>query len=575
MAGVDGAGGGTLGAEARAQYAALASLRWAMLRNGLRSIKGKFEVGASAVAYAIYAVMGLGFGFGAGTAAYLLVSNGKWRLLPVLFWVLCFAWQTIPVMLASFQEQFDMGIVLRFPVRFGSYFLLWVVFGLADISTILGGLCCLGIWIGIMITRPELFAWVALSLAVFAAFNILLARAVFAWLDRWLVQRKTREILGAVFMVAMLSLQLLNPALHHRHRLSSDATPDQIIAEAQDYQQAKARLKARYEPLLETADAVQRWFPPGLAAGALGQAAGHQPGLALGALGLLGLYGLAAGGLLAGRLRAEYRGENLGVAPSRKMEQRRSGAWILDGSGPIAAVMEKELRTLLRTLPLLYAIGAPLLMMIIFSSAFLRGSGPGSRHVFAFALPIAVAYALLGFSQMFYNNLGAEGAGIQVYFLSPTPIRTVLLAKNLFHSAAFVLIALVAGTLASLRLGIPDGAMVAATAAWLLFALPANLAAGDVLSLTMAYRVNPGRISRQRGSQGNAILSLLIQLGVIGCGAVVFLLSWYWDNLWLAVPVFLTLGAGAVFAWLRVLRNADGIANQRRDSLIATLMKTE
>jgi ABC-2 type transport system permease protein len=279
--------------------------------------------------------------------------------------------------------------------------------------------------------------------------------------------------------------------------------------------------------------------------------------------------------VLAGRLRAEYRGENLGVAPSRKMEQRRSGAWILDGSGPIAAVMEKELRTLLRTLPLLYAIGAPLLMMIIFSSAFLRGSGSGAGHVFAFALPIAVAYALLGFSQMFYNNLGAEGPGIQVYFLSPTPIRTVLLAKNLFHCALCALMALVAGTLTSLRLGIPDGAMATATAAWLLFALPTNLAAGDVLSLTMAYRVNPGRISRQRGSQANAILSLLIQLGVIGSGAVVFLLSWYWDNVWLAVPVFLTLGAGAAFAWMRVLRNADRIANQRRDSLIATLMKTE
>jgi len=575
MVGIDKAGGGTLGAEARAQYVALASLRWALLKNGLRSIKGKFEVGASAVAYAIYAVMGLGFGFGAGAAAYLLVSNGKWRVLPVLFSALCLAWQTIPVMLASFQEQFDLSILLRFPVRFGSYFFLWVVFGLADVSTILGGLCCLGIWIGITIVRPELSAWVALGLAVFAAFNILLARAVFAWIDRWLAQRKTREILGGVFMVAMLGLQLLNPALHHRHRLPRDATPDQIVADAQDYRQAQARLKARYEPLLETVDAVQRWFPPGLAAGALGQAAEHQPGMALEALGLLGLYGLAAGGMLAGRLRAEYRGENLGVAPSRKMEQRRSGAWILDGSGPIAAVMEKELRTLLRTLPLLYAIGAPLLMMIIFSSAFLRGSGSGAGHVFAFALPIAVAYALLGFSQMFYNNLGAEGPGIQVYFLSPTPIRTVLLAKNLFHCALCALMALVAGTLTSLRLGIPDGAMAAATAAWLLFALPTNLAAGDVLSLTMAYRVNPGRISRQRGSQANAILSLLIQLGVIGSGAVVFLLSWYWDNVWLAVPVFLTLGAGAAFAWMRVLRNADRIANQRRDSLIATLMKTE
>jgi len=572
MAGVNNTGGGWLGAEARAQYAAMSRLRWQMFRNGMRSIKGKFEAGARVISYIIYAGIGLGFGFGAGAFAYLLASDGRWRILPVLFWALCLVWQMIPVMLASFQEQFDMSILLRFPVRFGSYFLLWVVFGLADISTILGGLCCLGIWLGITIARPELFAWTALGLAVFAAFNILLARAVFAWLDRWLAQRKTREILGAVFMVAMLSLQLLNPALHRRNRLPRDATQEQIVAQSQEYQRAKAELKARYEPWLESADAVQRWLPPGLAAGALGQAAEQQSVLALGALGLLGVYTLGAGGVLAGRLRSEYRGENLGVAPSRKKAARREGGWLLDGSGPIAAVMEKELRTLMRTLPLLYAIGAPLILAIIFSTAFLKGRGP-EGHTFPLALPVAVVYALLGFTQMFYNNLGAEGAGIQVYFLSPTPIRTVLLAKNLFHAALFLLMGSLAGILTSMRMGIPDSAVVAATAAWLLFALAANLAAGNVFSITMPYRINPGRISRQRGSQANALVSLLIQLGVIGTGAAIFLLCWFFESIWLAVPVFVAMAAGAVFAWARVLRNADAMANQRRDSLIATLMK--
>ena len=122
----------------------------------------------------------------------------------------------VPIMLASFQEQFDLGILLRFPVRFGSYYLLYVVFGLADVSTIMGGLCCLGIWVGITLARPELFGWTALGLAVFAAFNILLVRAVFAWIDRWLAQRRTREIVGAIFMLLLMSLQLLNPALHQR-----------------------------------------------------------------------------------------------------------------------------------------------------------------------------------------------------------------------------------------------------------------------------------------------------------------------------------------------------------------------
>jgi ABC-2 type transport system permease protein len=570
----DGWSAGVLSAEARVQYRAMAALRWHLFRNGLRSRLGAFELGARTFTYVLYALLGLGLGAGAGLAAFALASAGDWRFTPFLFWAVFLFWQMIPIMMASFQEQFDLSILLRFPVGFGSYYFLFIVFGLVDSSTILGGLCCIGVGVGITIARPALFGWTVLALAVFAAFNILLTRAIFAWIDRWLAQRKTREILGAVFMVAILSLQLLNPALHRGNRLSRNATPEQVMGQARNYQRSKAEFKARYGPWLETADAVQSWLPPGLASAAITEAAEQQPAAALGSLGVFGLYALLAGAALAGRLRAEYRGENLGAAPSRKQAaQQRSGGWFLDGSGPIAAVMEKELRVLFRSLPLLYAVGAPLVLAVIFSAAFFRRGSGGT--VFPLAVPAAVAYALMGFTQFFYNNLGAEGAGIQVYFLSPTPIRTVLLAKNLFLSAFFLLTAMLAGLLACLRLGVPDLAMIAATAAWLLFALPANLAAGNVFSLAMPYRINLGRIAHRRGSQANALLSLLVQLGVIGVGAAVFGIGWFMGELWTAAAIFLVLALGAVFFWMRILRNADVIANAHRDTLIATLMKTE
>jgi hypothetical protein len=117
--------------------------------------------------------------------------------------------------------------------------------------------------------------------------------------------------------------------------------------------------------------------------------------------------------------------------------------------------------------------------------------------------------------------------------------------------------------------------VLAGTIGWLLFALPANLAVGNVFSITMPFRVNPGRLTRQRGSQANALLSLLTQLAVMAVGATVFGLCWYLDRLWLAGPVFLVLAAGSVFGWLRVLRNAEGMANRRKDSLLLTLVKTE
>jgi ABC-2 type transport system permease protein len=556
----------------RAQYAAMAGLRWHMFINGLRSRQGTFELGARTVGYVFYALMGLGPGFGLGVGAYAIAKNRAWAFLPILFWVTFLLWQVVPIMLASFQEQFDLGCLLRFPVRFRSYFLLYLILGLADVSTILGALCCIGIWAGVTMVRPELSLRTALGLAVFAIFNILLVRAIFAWIDRWLAQRKTREILGAVFVVLMLSMQLFNPAFHQRRHLGPAGRQER----AEEYR----RSIARFQPWLKTANAVQSWLPPGLAARALHGVDEQQPGPGWASLGVLGLYILGAGGVLAARLRAEYRGENLGTAPSLKKTPRRrdkvqrEAVWLLDGSGPIAAVMEKELRSLLRTLPLLYAIGAPLLLVLIFSGAFLRGGGGGSHlHVFPLALPVCVVYAQLGFTRLIYNNMGAEGAGIQIYFLSPTPIRTVMLAKNLFHTLMFCLVALTAGLLSTLRLGIPGSVVVAATGAWLLFSLPSNLAAGNVFSLAMAYRVNPGRMTRQGGSQANALGSLLVQVLILAVGAAVFGLAWFLGRPWLAVPIFLVLAGAAVFAWLRVLRNSDAMANSRKDSLMATLMK--
>jgi ABC-2 type transport system permease protein len=302
----------------------------------------------------------------------------------------------------------------------------------------------------------------------------------------------------------------------------------------------------------------------------------------------MGMFVLAAGGVLGLRLKAEYRGESLGQAPKRKKivasavrpatadknAGQRAAIHAPGRSGPIAAVLEKELRAMLRTLPVLYAVGAPLLMVLVFSTIFLKNNG-SSGHVFPMALPVCLVYAQLGFTQLFYNNMGAEGAAIQLYFLSPTSIRTVMLAKNLFHSALFFLVAAVAATLTTLRLGIPDAAIACATAAWLLFSLPMNLMAGNIFSLRMPYRVNPGRLSRQRGSQANALLSLLVQLGVMSIGAGAFGLGWYLGRQWLTTAILLVFSAGAVAIWLRVLSSVDAIANQRRDTLLATVMKTE
>jgi len=559
------AGAGLFSPLARSQYGALARMRLHMLANNVRSVQGAFEFGARTVTFLIYALMGCGLSAGLCIGAYIMASRTMWQPLPMLFWITFIVWQVVPIALASFQEQFDITGILRFPVTFPSFYLLQLVFGLVDVPVILGGLCCLGIYVGIVLARPQYFFWTALDLAIFAVFNIITARAVLAWIDRWMAQRRTREIVSAVFLVLMLSLQLLNPALYQ-----NGSHVRRAHAPHANTQHASGEITTWTRSL----STVVQWLPPGLAAEALRETAEHHPGHALESFGLLGLYILGTGGVLLVRLKAEFSGENLSEAPVRSKVAAGKRTWLIDGSGPIAAVIEKELRTLPRAMPLLFAIGAPLLTVLIVGTV-LRNSFPPETSPFHLAFPLCVSYTLLGFAPIIYNNLGAEGTGIQIFFLSPTPMRTVLLAKNLFHALLYAVVSIVAGIFAASRLGTPDGILLAATGAWLLFALPTNLAAGNLLSLSMPYRMNLGRLSRQRGSQTSALISMLVQLGVIAVGLAVFELCELVERLWLAPPVFLFFAAVMILVWLAVLRRADNLASRNKDRLIEVLAKRE
>ena len=564
------AAGGAFSPLARAQYAALARMRWDAFRNGLRTTRGAFEAAASGLNYVLYGLMGLGITVGLGAGAYSMVSKRNYVVLPILLWAVLLVWQLMPLVMASFQQQFDLKDLLRFPLGFRSFFLLHFIFGVIDSTTLLGSLGSFGVWAGATIANPSLSGWVAAALVIFGIFNVLLSRAIFVWLDRWLAKRKTREIVSMLFVVGMLSLQFLNPAVHNQGT-RRQSTPE-------------SRAHIRHE--LVMADRAQNWLPPGLAGLAMEHGARKHPSQALGSLGLMGLWGVAAALVMGVRLRAMHRGELLSdapkpAAPESRARARTAGASggvasfgrAIGGSGPIAAIIEKDLHTVLRSLPLIYALGAPLVMVLIFAS--LMGESAHHSGGFPLALPLCIAYALLGFTQLIYNNLGAEGMGIQLLLYAPTPMRTILLAKNIFHSVLFCVIALLAGLLAVLRLGLPAPVWLAITAAWLVFALPAHLAAGNLFSLNMPHKLNLGRIGRQRGGQASALLGMLVQAGILGVGAAVAGLFSLFGNIWLAALILLVLAVPACLVYLRVLAKSDAIAMRRRDELITALAKAD
>ena len=197
------------------------------------------------------------------------------------------------------------------------------------------------------------------------------------------------------------------------------------------------------------AAAVQEWLPPGLAADGRGQCGtGRSRARRWRRWACWGCMCWRVGGVLAVRLRAEYRGENLGEAPARKKAETRGSGWLLDGAGPMAAVMEKELHTLMRSMPLLYAIGAPLFMVVVFGSLF-RDDTSGEGIRFLLALPLCVAYALLGFFAADLQHPGRRGDGDAgaVPFADADPDGAA--GQESFSRIVFSVVALAAGILAS------------------------------------------------------------------------------------------------------------------------------
>src|ERR1017187_8164413 len=408
--------------EVTAQLIAIADLRGRMFINGLRSKRGKMELASRIFIPLAFAVGGLG-GFTVATGlAWYFVSQNNAEYLAILLWPIFFFWQLFPVMSTAFTNNPDSAELLRFPLTYRSYFLIRLAYGFFDPASALGTVGLLGILLGVSIARPFLFPWALLVLLTFALFNLVLMQTVFAWLERWLAQRRTREIMGVLFILAMLSFQLIGPAIEHLgkgpHPEFSRAT--QITAQ------------------------VQALLPPGIAANAIAQVShAHFP---LGALSLVVLAMLTAGvGLLLHlRLRAQFRGENLSEAAARPKVAQAQGlqvGWNLPGLSPsVAAVFEKEVRYLARSGPMLLTLIMPVFMLVIFRMGPMnpmRQSG-GFNRTPDMAFPGAAAYAILVLTNLVFNSFGGDGGGIQFFYASPVHFRQIILAKNLTHASILV-----------------------------------------------------------------------------------------------------------------------------------------
>ncbi len=546
-------------AETRGQFSAIANLRWQLFRNSLRSRRGKAELFSSILIGTVFVVFGLGGSVGYGAGAYYFVSQNRAEWLAVLLWPVFLFWQFFPIMATTFTENMDSSGFLRFPLNYRAYFVVRVVYGLFDPATTVGSVWLVGITAGIGLARPALLPWTALVLLTFAAVNVLLTRVVFAWVERWLAQRRTREIFAVLLFLFFMAFQFIGPAIerYERKRVPGLAAAAEKIT------------------------TVQKVLPPGNAAEAIANAeALRLPGTILWLAGLAG-YGVALVWILDFRLRAHYLGENLSEADVRRashVETRKLIGWKVPRvSGPIAAVFEKELRTLSRSGPMLLTLVMPVLALFLLRIGRWHSAGRGIHSTVLgaadYGFPVGSIYALLMLTNLVYNSFGADGNGVQFFLFSPIRFREIVLGKNLAYAGCLIAEVALIGLVVNFAYGPPAPAMIAATIAGLLFAAPMTFAAGNLLSIYSPKKVDYGTFGRQRASQVTVLASFGIQIVIFGIGALTVFLAYMFGNLWLATPIFLILGIVTSTVYLMALGRLDKMALDRRETLVAELGK--
>jgi ABC-2 type transport system permease protein len=460
-------------------------------------------------------------------------------------------------MATAFTNNPDSSDLLRFPLTYRSFFLIRLAYGVFDPASALGCLALFGILIGTAIARPALIPWVLPALLTFALFNLVLMQTVFAWVERWLAQRRTREIMGVLFILFLLSFQLIGPTME---RLQHKPHPEL---------QRTAQIIARVQVLL----------PPGLAADTIARVSHAEYALGFTSLFVLGTLTLAIGCLLHLRLRAQFRGENLSEAGARPAVAQVQGlqvGWNLPGfSQSVAAVFEKEMRYLARSGPMLLTLIMPVFMLIIFRIGPMNPMRPSNQfsRMPDMAFPGAAAYALLVLTNLVYNSFGGDAGGIQLFYAAPVTFRQIVLGKNLTHATILIANTALAWIAVTYLYGTPRLAVSIATLAGMLFAAPLNFTAGNLLSIYSPKKRDFATFGRQNVSQTTVLASLGVQIVVVGVGAAAFGIARLYQNLWIAVVMFLVLAAISVPLYVMVLRRIDEIAVQRRETLVAELCR--
>lgn len=538
------------------QIRTVAWLRWRILRNSLRNKSRRLDLIGLIVSgfFSLLFVIGV-------TLAFFFVTRYLFEkhlepLFGLVFLALLVWWQSFPILLAGFAPQFPFRTLLRFPMNLSAFYLIGMAYGLADSAALAALVWMLAMLAATLVAQPSAASALFLVCALFTVLNITMERLLGAWVEKLLAKRKSREVFFTIFVLAMVSLQFLNPLM-------------------QKYGHALGPMLRSWVPYL--------WLLPSSFAGdAVAQSAAHHWGMAFLKFAGLAMYVGIFTMLLAMRYSQLYSGEELseGVAPARKEE--RTALTAQDARDTVSfvppqvlAVLRKEFLYLKRNTFLFFGLVFPPMMLLFFSVQF------GGAHPTALKkgvspdlfFPGMMAYLVLILIAPSYNCFAYEGRGIQTYFIAPARFREILIAKNLMTVSILLCELALCVALVGWRVGLPTTPVLFATMAAVVFSIVGQLTIANWASLSYPRKIEFGKMQGQRNSGMSVLILLGMQILFGGVGGLILFSGRWTGNPWLPAEIFAVLAAAAVGGYVSSLDSFTQLAEKKKEILIDALCR--
>lgn len=502
------------------QLSTLLWLKWTLFRNSLRSSKAVANRLATVLAMFAALALALLIALGVGSAAYNLtvwdLNSAIQQSLPnsatraaadhisaefVFFSMLmmCYLlWSSLPLSMGSIR-QFDPGSLLLYPVSLRKLFALDFVSDIVSLQSVFAIPALLALGVGSGLAHGNLVGGVVAAV-VAATFGLALSKWISTSVGSLVRKKQARgesliAVIGVVAGIGGALFGQLAPVLFR----NTDWIP------------------------------TLRWTPPGALAYAFaaGSGAGHAAGYAF-ALGGVSLctaaliavtYWLSRRSIVGGGRRRLRRRAKL----AKSAAETYTG-WDLPLMSPaLSAVVEKELRYVMRNAQLRMMTFMPLVLImirLINRRSFERvGSGDHfgtdfSSYGEGLLATGGVLYVFLILAGLFCNQFAFEGAGMRTLILSPVRHKTILLGKNI--ALAIVALIFSAGLLIVNELVFRDltfGALLFVVLSFFTF-LPLMAMMGNSLSMRFPKRMKFGKSSNVAGVVGLLLIPMIIALAL-------------------------------------------------------------